>query len=41
MEAYWGSAGIAAIIFDFLEVSGRLHAPATLPPGKETLVPIG
>jgi len=24
-----------------MEVSGQLHAPATLPPGKEPLVPIG
>jgi len=34
MKAYWGSGGIA-------EVSGQLHAPAALPPGKEPLVPIG
>jgi hypothetical protein len=24
-----------------MEVSGQLHAPAALPPGEETLVPIG
>jgi hypothetical protein len=24
-----------------MEVSGQLHAPAALPPGKESLVPIG
>jgi len=24
-----------------MEVSGQLHAPAALPPGKVTLVPIG
>jgi len=24
-----------------MEVSGQLHATAALPPGKETLVPIG
>jgi hypothetical protein len=24
-----------------MEVSGQLHAPAVLPPGKEPLVPIG
>jgi hypothetical protein len=24
-----------------LEVSGQLHAPAALPPGKEPQVPIG
>jgi hypothetical protein len=24
-----------------MEVSGQLHAPAALPPGKEPLVPIG
>jgi len=23
-----------------MEVSGQLHAPAVLPPGKETLLPI-
>jgi hypothetical protein len=25
----------------YMEVSGQLHAPAVLPPGKEPLVPIG
>jgi len=24
-----------------MEVSGQLHAPAALPPGKEPMVPIG
>jgi hypothetical protein len=24
-----------------MEVSGQLHAPAALPPGKELLIPIG
>jgi len=24
-----------------MEVSGQIHAPATLPPGKESLVPVG
>jgi hypothetical protein len=24
-----------------MEVSGQLHAPASLPPGKHTLIPIG
>jgi hypothetical protein len=24
-----------------MEVSGQIHVPATLPPGKEPLVPIG
>jgi hypothetical protein len=24
-----------------MEVSGQIHAPAALPPGKKTLVPIG
>jgi len=24
-----------------MEVSGQLHVPATLPPGKEPLVPTG
>jgi hypothetical protein len=32
MKAYWGNGG---------EVSGQLHAPAALPPGKEPLVTIG
>jgi len=24
-----------------MDVSGQLHAPATLPPGKESLIPTG
>jgi hypothetical protein len=44
MEAYWGSGGIAPLILwprHWMEVSGQLHAPADLLPGKEPLVPIG
>jgi hypothetical protein len=44
MKAYWGSESIAARILDLgtrWRLSGQLHAPAALPPGKETLVPIG
>jgi hypothetical protein len=43
MKAYWGSGGIAPRILDLgeMEVSSQLHAPATLPPGKEPLIPIG
>jgi hypothetical protein len=40
MRAYWGSGGIAPHILDGMEVSGQLHAPAALSPGKESLVPI-
>jgi len=43
MKAYWGSAGTAPRILElrhYMEVSGQLHAPAALPPGKEHLVPI-
>jgi hypothetical protein len=44
MEAYWGSGGIAPLIlwpWHEMEVSGRRHAPAALPLGKEPLLPIG
>jgi hypothetical protein len=42
MEPYWWSGGIALRILDLgMEVSGQLHAPAALPPGKEPLVPTG
>jgi hypothetical protein len=44
MKAYWGSGGIAPCVLlarHYMEVSGQLHAPAALPPGKEPLVPIG
>jgi hypothetical protein len=44
MKAYWGSEGIAPLIpwpRHYMEVSGQLHAPAALPPGKEPLAPIG
>jgi hypothetical protein len=42
MKAYWGSGGIAPLILwpqHLMEVSGQFHAPATLPPEKEPLVP--
>jgi hypothetical protein len=40
MKAYWGSGGIASLLWPrhLMEMSGQLHAPATLPPGKEPLV---
>jgi hypothetical protein len=41
MKAYWGSGGIAPFILwprHYMEVSGQLHAPVALPPGKELLV---
>jgi hypothetical protein len=44
MMAYWGSRGIPLRIPDLgtmWEVSGQLHAPAALPPGKVLLIPIG
>jgi hypothetical protein len=44
VKAYWGSEGIDPLILlprQQMEVSGQLHAPAALPPGKEPLVPIG
>jgi hypothetical protein len=44
MEAYEGSGGIDPLILwprRCMEVSGQLHVPAALPPGKETLVLIG
>jgi hypothetical protein len=44
MKAYWGNGGIAPLILSprhYMEVSGQLHAPAALPPGKEPLLPIG
>jgi hypothetical protein len=44
MKAYWRSGGIAPHILDLgikMEVSGQLHAPATLLLGKEPLVPVG
>jgi hypothetical protein len=37
MKAYWGSGGISPGILwprDWMEVSGQLHAPTALPPGK-------
>jgi hypothetical protein len=34
MKSYWGNGGIAPI-------SGQLHDPAALSPGKELLVRIG
>jgi hypothetical protein len=44
VKAYWGSRGIVSRILSprhYMEVSGQLHAPAALPPGKEPLVPMG
>jgi hypothetical protein len=41
MKPYWGSVGIALRILwprHYVELSGQLHAPAALPPGKEFLV---
>jgi hypothetical protein len=38
IKAYWGNGGITPRIDS--EMSGQLHAPATLPPGKEPPVPI-
>jgi len=38
------SGCIAAQILDlgyYMEMSGQLHSPAPLPPGKKPLVPIG
>jgi len=44
MKAYWGSGSTAPpILFPRhqMEVSGQLHVPAALLPGKEPLVPSG
>jgi len=42
-KAYWGSVGIAPRILwpQHEMVCGQLHAPAALPPWKESLLPIG
>jgi hypothetical protein len=43
MKAYWESGGIASVILwprHYVEVSGQLHSPAALPPGKESLYPL-
>jgi hypothetical protein len=43
MKAYWRSGGIAPIILwprHYMEVSGQLHAPAALPPGKSPWYPL-
>jgi hypothetical protein len=37
----WGGGSEHDEMRDFMEVSGQLHAPAALPPGKEPPVPIG
>jgi hypothetical protein len=44
MKAFWGSAGMAPLIprpRHYMEVSGQIHASATIPPGKQPLVPTG
>jgi hypothetical protein len=44
MEACWESGGIAPPILDLItrwKVSGHLHAPAALLPGKDPMIPIG
>jgi hypothetical protein len=44
MKAYWGSEGVAPLIFwprHYMEVIAQLHASAGLPPEKEPLIPIG
>jgi hypothetical protein len=44
METYCGIVDITPRILwprHYMEVSGQLHAPAALLPGKESLVPIG
>jgi len=43
MKAYWGSGGIIPRIPDLgiNGVSGQLHDPADLPPGKEPLLHFG
>jgi hypothetical protein len=40
VKAYWGSGVIFLLILlpRYMEVSGQLHAPVALPPGKEPLV---
>jgi hypothetical protein len=43
-KAYWGTGSTASHILDFStrwRLSGQLHAQATLPPGKQPLIPIG
>jgi hypothetical protein len=41
MKAYWGSGGTAPRILVLgIDGSGQLHAPTSLLPGKQTLVPI-
>jgi len=37
----WGIGGIALHILNLTTLSGQLHLPATLSPGKEQLVCIG
>jgi len=43
MKAYCGSGGIATRILDLGTRwrCGQFHVPAALPPGEESLVPIG
>jgi hypothetical protein len=42
MEAYWGwrYSSMHSLTWALDEVSGQLHAPATLVPGKESQIPI-
>jgi hypothetical protein len=37
----WRYSSTHSLISALMEVRGRLHAPAALPPGKELLIPIG
>jgi hypothetical protein len=42
MKAYWGVEVSTHSLTSALDgVSGQLHAPGVLPPGKEPLVPTG
>jgi len=44
MNTYWGNGNIAPRILrpqQYMEVSGHLHVPTALPPGKELSVPVG
>jgi hypothetical protein len=43
MKAYWRAENSTthSLTSALQGVSGQLHAPAALPPGKEPLIPIG